>query len=269
MRLSLLSICAALLAGSPLLADTASTPAVPAPAADSSKVEFRGMLIANGTRRFMLSNPGGATSEWVGVGDSFGDWNLVSYGEKDGTLVLKKSNGTELDLLLASSKVGAADVKATLADAQRVMEKIHFGEMMGKILESQQKAQFAAMRSQLAKNGMSADQIDKIIAQQASIMNRMLAGIDTKALQNSMAQIYSEEFTADQLNGISQFYDTSAGQAALEKAPEIQQKLMQVIMPQMMAAATKMRAEQRAAASQAATASPSTPPAPTPPAGKP
>jgi hypothetical protein len=268
MKLSLLAVCAALFACSPLSADPASPSAVtnPAPAVDSSKVEFRGMLIASGERRFMLSSPGGAKSEWVGLGDSFGDWNLVSFGEKDNTLVLKKSDGTELDLVLASSKVGAADVKATLADAQRVLEKIHFGEMLGKILEGQQKAQVAAMRSQLAKNGMSPEQIDKIVARQAGMMKQMWASLDMKSLQSSMAQIYSEEFTADQLSGISAFYDTSAGQAALEKTPEIQQKLMQIIMPQMMAAAIKMRAERQA---PAAPASPATPPVPTQPTNKP
>jgi hypothetical protein len=141
---------------------------------------------------------------------------------------------------------------------------MHFGEMLGKVLEGQQKAQIAAIRAQLEKNGMSADQIDKIIAQQTSVMKRMWAGIDMKSLQNSMAQIYSEEFTADQLNGISQFYDTSAGQASLEKAPEIQQKLIQVIMPQLMAARQQMKAEQKAQkaiASPAAAAAPATPPA--------
>jgi hypothetical protein len=277
MKLPLLLVCTALLAGSPLLADTAAAPAVPASTADSSKIEFRGMLIANGERRFMLSSAGGAASEWLGLGDSFQDWNLVSFGEKDSTLVLKKSDGTERDLVLASSKVGAADPMATVADAQRVLEKIHFGEMLGKIIESQQKAQVMAMRAQLAKNGMSADQIDKIIAQQTSVMKRMWAGIDMKALQGSMAQIYSEEFTADQLNGISQFYDTSAGQAILDKTPEIQQKLMQVIAPQMMAARQKIMAEQKAAKAAAqqqaqqkaaaspapaALAAPSTPPPP-------
>jgi hypothetical protein len=222
------------------------------------------MLVTSGARRFMLSSTGAATSEWVGLGDSYLDWNLDSYREKDATLILKKDDGTELDLVLASSKVGAADVKATLADAQRVLEKMHFGEMLGKVLEGQQKAQIAAIRAQLEKNGMSADQIDKIIAQQTSVMKRMWAGIDMKSLQNSMAQIYSEEFTADQLNGISQFYDTSAGQASLEKAPEIQQKLMQVIMPQLMAARQQMKAEQKAQkaiASPAAAAAPATPPA--------
>jgi len=256
MKLSLLSVCAALLAGSPLLADTTSTSAASATAADSSKVEFRGMLIASGERRFLLSSIGGAKSEWAGLGDSFQDWNLVSFGEKDNTLILKKSDGTELDLVLESSKAGKAEVKATLTDAQRVLEKIHFGEMLGKILESQKKAQLMAMRAQLEKRGMSPEDIDKVIAQQTSAMNRMWGSIDMKALQNSMAQIYSEEFTADQLNGISQFYDTSAGQATLEKAPEIQQKLMQVLIPQLLAARQQMQA------SPAATASPATPPAP-------
>jgi hypothetical protein len=258
-----------LLVGSPLLADAPSNPAVPDPAStpNSSKVELRGMLVTSGTRRFMLSSPGGATSEWVGLGDSFGDWKLVSYGEKDGTLVLKNSDGTELTLVLASSKVGAAEVKATLADAQRVLEKIHFGEMLGKILESQRTAQLTAIRESLAKQGRSEEEIDKIIAQQTSVMKRMWAGIDMKSLQNSMAQIYSEEFTADQLNGISQFYDTSAGQATLEKTPEIQHKLMQVIMPQLMAARQQMQAErqaQKTAAGPAATASPAVAATPVP-----
>jgi hypothetical protein len=257
----LLSVCIALLAGSPLRADTAATPAVPdpAPAPNSSKVELRGILVTSGDRQFMLSNPGGATSQWTSLGDSFQDWNLVSFREKDNTLILKKSDGTELDLVLESSKVGKADVKATLADAQRVLEKMHFGEMLGKILESQRTAQLAAIRESLAKQGKSPAEIDKIIAQQTAMMKRLWAGIDMKSLQDSMAQIYSEEFTADQLNGISQFYDTSAGQASLEKAPEIQHKLMQVIMPQLMAARRQMQAEQKAqkaAASPSAAASP-------------
>lgn len=256
----LLSVCAALLAGSPLVAETAAPPAAPVPASPPNppKVELRGILVTSGTRQFMLSNSSGATSEWVGLGDSFGDWNLVSYREKDGTLLLRKGDGTELDLVLASSKVGAADVKATLADAQRVLAKIHFGEMLGKMLGSQQKTALAAMRKQLEKSGMSADQIDKMIAQQTNVMKQMWSSIDMKSLQNSMAQIYSEEFTADQLNGISQFYDTDAGQATLEKAPEIQQKLMQVLMPQIMAAT----AQQMRAAGQAQKAAPASPAAP-------
>ena len=217
------------------------------------------MLVTSGDRRFMLSTPGGATSQWVGVGDSFQDWNLASFSEKDGTLILKKSDGTELDLVLASSKVGAAEVKATVADAQRVMEKIHFGEMLGKVLEGQRTAQIAAIRGSLAKQGKSQEEIEKIIAKQTKLMNRLWSSIDMKDLQNSMAQIYSEEFTADQLQGISEFYDTSAGKASLDKAPEIQQKLMKVMMPKLMAAGQQIQAEekaQKAAANQATTAAP-------------
>ncbi len=274
MKLPPLSVCIALLACSPLLADTASTPAAaPAPAANSPKVEFRGLLATGGEHRFLLSTPGGTKSEWLDVGDSFQDWTVDSYREKDGTLVLKNSNGGELDLQMAASVIGKADVKATLADAQRVLEKIHFGEMMLKVINSQRTAQLAAMRDALQKRGMEPDQIEKIIAQQTKVMDRIWSTIDAKELQNDIAQIYSEEYTPDQLEGISEFYDTPAGQATLEKAPEIQQKLMKVLMPKVLAAQQQIMAEAKAqkAAEQAAQAqkAPAGAPAPAAPAAAP
>src|SRR5581483_309486 len=181
---------------------------------------------------------------------------IDSYNDKDGTLVVKNSGGSELHLQMSESVIGKAEVKATLADAQKVMEKIHFGEMLIKVINSQRTAQMAAMKDALEKRGTPPEQIEKIIAQQTKAMDRMWASLDSKHLQNSMAQIYSEEFTPDQLTGISEFYDTPAGQASLEKAPEIQQKLMKVIMPKMLAAQQQMMAEARAqkAAQQAAQA---------------
>ncbi|HTQ32060.1 MAG TPA: DUF2059 domain-containing protein [Opitutaceae bacterium] len=273
MKLSLFSLCAALLTCSPLLADTGSTPVTPAPAADAPKLEFRGLLATGGEHRFLLSSPGGTKSDWLDVGDSFQNWTIDSYNEKDGTLVLKNSAGSELHLQMTASVIGKADIKATLADAQKVMEKLHFGEMLIKILNNQKTAQIAMIREMLEKRGMSPDQIEKIIAQQTKAMDRIWASFDAKELQNAMAQIYSEEYTPDQLAGISEFYDTPAGQASLEKAPEIQQKIMKFMMPKILAAQQQMVAEAKAqkAAEQAAQAqkAPAGAPAPAAPAAAP
>ena len=246
-KLPLILACALLLAGPPLLADPDVTPAAAtqAPAADASP-KFGGVIVTRSELMFNLSSPGFTKSQWLGIGDSFGSWKISAYDEKSGELLLKKDDGTELRLTLAEGKVGEGPAAATLADAQRVLDKIHFGRMMSKVLEGQKAAQMKMMRQMLQRKGMAPAQVDKIVAQQAKVMDRIWASIDTKDLQGSMAQIYSEEFTSDQLNAMSAFYDSDAGQAAIEKQPEIQQKLMAIIMPKIMAVQQQIQEEQQA-----------------------
>lgn len=52
--------------------------------------------------------------------------------------------------------------------------------------------------------------------------------MDVKSLRKEMVDMYSEVFTASELNDIVAFYKTTTGQKAMEKLPEIMQKSMQV-----------------------------------------
>jgi hypothetical protein len=224
----------------------------PPAAVASTKPELRGILVTTTGRRFLLSSPGGTVSKWVAVGESFDSWKVDAFDGKQSTLTLKGNAGQELTLSMEAGKTGEeAAQPADLAQVQRMMEKIHFGEMLKKVLDGQRAAQLAAIRQSLEKRGMPQDQIDAIVAKQTQMLNRMWANVDMQDVQKSMAQIYSEEFTADQLEGISEFYDTPAGQATLAKAPEIQSKIMQAIMPKLIAAQQQMAAEQKAKAAAA------------------
>jgi hypothetical protein len=213
--------------------------------AAETKPQLRGVLDTGLSRQFLLSSEAGTQERWVGVGGTYDGWKVDAWkGDKE-TLVLKGADGAELDISLTHAAIGVADAapaKATLADAQAVMDKMHFGQMMGAVIEQQKAAAAKMTRQMLAKMkpDMSPQDVEKAVAQQKKVMDAIWGSIDMNELQQQMAQIYSNVFTADELHGMSEFYTTPAGQAALQKAPEVQQQTMQVIMPKMMEAMQKL-----------------------------
>jgi hypothetical protein len=81
--------------------------------------------------------------------------------------------------------------------------------------------------------------------------------------------VYSQVFSKEELQGLSDFYSTTAGQAFSEKQPELAQKMNEVMMPRMMAMMPKIQAMQKQfgeemKAKHAAKEAGETAPAPTP-----
>jgi hypothetical protein len=243
----------------------------PAPASPASgKPELRGVMDLGSGKRFLLASPGGTASAWEKVGDSFGDWALSDYKEGEKTLVLKGSDGTELDLALGASAAGASDTKATLADAEAVLHKMNFERMIQRTIDQQRKA-MAAMTQQIAARaggGKGADP-QALADFQKKVMDVMMSAIDPKQMEADTASIYSDLFTKEQLNGLGDFYDSPAGQAYSDKQPEIQQRLQQIMIPRMMALMPQVQAmgrefaQQQKAAAAAAAAANGGAPAPT------
>ena len=262
MKIASLSF-ALLLAATTAFADDPAAPAAPpsaaAPSPASAKPELRGVMDLGSGKRFLLLSPGGASNSWVQVGDSVGDWKVTDYRENDRTLVLKKDDGTEADLSLAADAAKAADVKATLADAQALFQKMNFAQMMNRVIAQQQQAITAMMKQSMLQRGMSAEDADAAAAKQSQAMAGFWKAMDMNSLQDDFAQVYSDVFTKDELAGISDFYDTAAGQALLAKTPEIQQKTMQIMMPRMMQAMASMQKSAAASAAPAAPAGPAGP----------
>ena len=220
------------------LAAFAAEPA-PAPASDAPP-ELRGVLISGADQRFALTLPSGARTGWVGIGESFEGWKLASYNQTDGALVVKK-DGQEVSIKLASSKVGAADVKATIADAEEVFRKMNFDEMLGKLMDQQKKNSLNMVRQMLARNPPKGVSVEDRMALQEKIMDVMFAELKPETLRADFAKAYSEVFTKDELSGLADFYGTPAGQAMTAKQPELQQKMMEIIQPRMLAAMPKMQ----------------------------
>lgn len=226
----ILALSLALLACAGARAADATDPSAAKPAA--KQPELHGVIITSSSQRFLLGTPGSDHSAWVGVGDEFGPWKLTDYKAKDEILVLKQKDGTEADISLAASSIKAADEpKATVDDAQRMFDHMHFGDMLGKILDNQKKMVGANMTQGLKR--IQGDATPQEMADfQKQLADTLWSGIDMKKIQDNAAQIYASEFTPSQLNAISDFYDTPTGQALQAKTPEISAQMSKLMMAQ-------------------------------------
>lgn len=207
-------------------------------AAELPAPELRGMLATGADRRFALAVPGGEETAWVSVGGNFAGWKLSAYRSADDVLVLSR-DGREVLLKLSSSKIGVADEKATLADAETVLGKMKFETLIGKLLD-QQKQSWLAMTKKMTGNAKGVNQAD-YDAFQSKVMDAMNAAMKPEDMKADFAKVYSEVFTKSELQGLADFYDSPTGQAMIDKQPEVQQKTMAAIMPRMMAAMPKVQ----------------------------
>jgi uncharacterized protein len=94
---------------------------------------------------------------------------------------------------------------------------------------------------------------------QKKVMDLVMSSLDPKQMEADTASIYSDVFTKGQLDGLSDFYDSPAGQAYIDKQPEIQTRMQQAMMPRIMAVMPQVQAmaqefgkQQKAAAAAAA-----------------
>jgi uncharacterized protein len=249
------SACLALLLAATVA--SAADPVPAAPAAAKSDLELRGVMDLGTGKRFLLASPGGAENKWAAVGDSVGDWKISEYRDQDRTLVLHRDDGKELDLSLASSPATGEDAKATLADAEAVLRKMDFNKMISRVIE-QQKQAMANMTRQMAANMKGVDP-QAFADYQKKVMDLVMSSLDPKQMEADTASIYSDVFTKGQLDGLSDFYDSPAGQAYIDKQPEIQTRMQQAMMPRIMAVMPQVQAmaqdfakQQKAAAAAAA-----------------
>ena len=106
------------------------------------------------------------------------------------------------------------------------------------------------------------------MALQSKIMDAIFAELKPESMRADIAKAYSDVFTKDELAGMADFYGTPAGQALTAKQPELQQKMMEIMQPRLMAGMQKAQqlqqefAQQKQAQQQAAPAAAPAAPAP-------
>ena len=239
-------------------------------AANAVPLQFNAVLSAGKEKHFGLSSPeSGAKSSWLTLGESFEGYTLKSFDDEAQTLTVEHDGKTE-KLSMAAGSITPANTKATLSDAQDVINKMHFEEVLSKALE-QQKQMVAKMTSQMAGKAGAArtpEEKAEFAAFQGKLMETMWSELKPDEVKADMARAYSEIFSKEELQGLGDFYNTPTGQALLTKQPEIQQKLAESMMPKMMKAMPKVQEMAKEyAAAHAPKAVPAAAPevAPTPP----
>ena len=243
---------------------------------------FNATLTVGRQNRFVLIGVDGKPSSWLKLGDTFEGYTLKAFDAKADALELEHDGQVTRVTLAADAAVTAgqlAATPATLTDAQNVLNKMHFEQMMTRMLE-QQKTMMGSMFSRMAPKNLSPEEKSEFIEFQKKMVDQLMDSMGMNNLKDDVAKIYSEVFTKEELDGLAAFYATPTGEALTDKQPVIQQKMQEVMMPRMMAAmpkiqqmskefAAKMKAQHEAAAAASAPV-PTAEPAPTPPnAGNP
>jgi hypothetical protein len=203
--------------------------------------ELRGVLNLGGQRQFALSNPSASQTGWAKIGESFEGWTLLDYRTEGEILVLRNGDRT-IEITLAAATILDTGAKATLADAEELLRKMHFEEMLAKTLEQQKETVIASMKQMMAQRGAPGGVNPDDFAQfQSKVMDAMWGEMNPQKMASEVAQIYSEIFTKGELQGLSDFYSTTSGKAMIEKSPEAQKRMTQVMVPRMMAAMPKIQ----------------------------
>lgn len=231
-------------------------------AADEAPL-FNALITMGGESRFILVSPTGTTSEWIRIGDTFEGYTVKAFEPASSTLEVERGGAVTKLPLVADAAVksapDAAGTKATLADAENVLQVMRFEDMMEKMLV-QQKKQSAAMVQQMTAR-MDAPGVDRadLSAFQEKVMNEMMSVMNAGEMKKDMAQIYTDVFTKEELAAQAAFYGTPAGQAMVDKTPEVQGRLqalmmprMQAVMPKIMQMGQQFQAQQKAKAAAAA-----------------
>lgn len=229
--------------------------------------ELHGMIVTSDQQRFLISPAPGAKSDWVAVGDDVGPWKVTEFRAKDQMLVLKQTDGTEQDLSLVAGGAKQGEAPGTIEQAQHLFDRMHFQEMMTKIL-GQQKLMMQSQMKQQADHYHGPATKEEYEKFQGQVLDKLWSGFDMQKISESMAKIYSETFSSDDLNAMADFYDTPAGKDLISKQPEVSAKLLPLIQQQMapqMAQVQQMAQEFNAAHAQPAPSAPapSAPSAPT------
>ncbi len=220
-------------------------------AAEPTVPQLRGVLMTGGDPVFSLSDGAGG-SGWVAIGKTFDDWKLKSYDAGEGALTLER-DGREVKVTLESAQIAAAGPeKATVEQADALLQKMQFDDLIEKTIRQQQEAMMKSMRQMMGQN-QDAAATERVVEFQKRVIDVMIEEMDIPGMRTDMAQAYADTFTADELRGLTDFYATPAGTAMLEKQPDLQTKMTQIMMPRMMKAMPKIQRMGREFAEEAKT----------------
>ncbi len=235
---------------------------------------FNATLTMGKEHRFVLVDANGKSSSFLELGETFAGYKLKNYDAKEGALDLEKDGKISRVTLVADAatvSAPAAKLPATIADAEGVLNKMHFEEMMERAMDRQKKmiaGQFQKMSAQMAAGG--ADPAE-VAAFQKKITDEVFGVLDAKTLKGDVSKIYSEVFSKQELDQISAFYSTPLGEMLNAKQPEVQDKLgaiiqgrMMEVMPRVQKMGQEFAMEQKAKRQAAGAGAPAPTPTPAP-----
>lgn len=217
---------------------------------------FNATLSVGREHRFVLVDAAGKASSFLELGQSFAGFRLKAYEARTGVLELERDGRVHRVTLVADAATKDAPpppMPATIADAEAVLNKMHFDEMLERTL-TQQKKMVAGQFQQLATR-MTSQGVDPAEAAtfQKRVTDEVFAIFDPKQLKSDVSRIYSEVFSKQELDQLGAFFTTPLGEMLSLRQPVVQEKLgtvvqgrMAEIMPRVQQMGAEFAAEQKA-----------------------
>ncbi|MCX6955540.1 MAG: DUF2059 domain-containing protein [Verrucomicrobia bacterium] len=209
--------------------------------------QFNALMTMGKDHRFVLVSEAGKASPWLRVGAVFEGYTIKGYDTASGGLDLERDGKVTRVMIMsdaATQSSGPASLPstpATLAEAEEVLRVMHFDEMMSKILDQQKKAISGNMQKMSAQMKMPEEDRERFLKLQQKIIDETMESAMGPELKGEVAKIYSEVFSREELAAQGAFYSTPAGQSMVAKQPQVQEKMMQVMMPKMAQLAPKIQ----------------------------
>ena len=232
---------------------------------------FNALMTMGKEHRFVLVSETGKASAWLKVGAAFEGVTIKGYDEASGGLDLECDGKVTRVRLVADAAThdsgpGATrSTPATLADADQVLQAMHFDEMFAKILEQQKKSMAPMMQRMTAGVKLPDEDRAKMVAIQKKVVDELFDSLGGPEMKAAVADIYRSVFSKEELASQAAFYSTPAGQAMTSKQPQVQEKMMQVMIPKMAEIGPKMQAAMKALGEEMKAKQGLLPVAPTPP----
>lgn len=204
---------------------------------------FNATLTSGGESRFVLIGADSKPSTWLKVGDSFDGYTVKDYDAKASALDLEREGKvSRVTLATGTVKAGAlAATPATLADAQAVLNSMHFENMMSRVIDQQKTMVNRMLQQMSARMNIPPQNREDLVAFQKKVMDEMMSALNADQLKDDAAQVYSKVFTKEQLDAMAAFYSTPTGEEISAKLPDAQQKMQELMMPRIMAMMPKIQ----------------------------
>lgn len=225
---------------------------------------FNATLSVGKEHRFVLIDESGKSSAFLPLGSTFAGYKLKSFDPKSDVLELEKDGQISRVSLVADAATLQATVEAaapTITDANAVLNKMRFDDLMERVIAQQRKAiraSFQQMTPRLVAQGSSAEEVS---AFQKKMMDEVMTALDPQHMKSDMAKIYSDVFTKNELDDMSSFFSTPLGEMMSAKQPVVQERLgaavqgrMVEVMPRVQRMGMEFAQQQKAKRAAAAAA---------------
>lgn len=168
--------------------------------------ELRGVLAEEKGKRFGLFIPASGQTGWATIGQVLGGWELKEYRAADEVLVLAKGDREER-LRLSESVIGAYQ-PGTLADAKALLDAMKFEQRIRRL----------DWMKNMSKEMLTNSGLPNPSAEQLAEFEKEIGRLfDLAKMQALMVAAMAKVYTQEELRAQTVFYESDAGQGALDK----------------------------------------------------